>query len=198
MGAYAREFHERRKAMASLSPLSLERDEIEIKRIEAIFSSTPIEKIDAASINKTYARLRKDGMTPSALHKLHQKLSQVLKQTVKEEIIQRNPCDLIDDVKRPKAKERRSLTQEQAMQLAHDLKASGRNGRIVAVWLALATGVRRGEALGLSGMTSTLFASVFTFTSSLIARACAETPRARSRNATWLSMTAPFNSLPNG
>lgn len=88
-------------------------------------------------------------MTPSALHKLHQKLSQVLKQAVKEEIIQRNPCDLIDDVKRPKAKERRSLTQEQAMQLAHDLKTSGRNGRIVAVWLALATGVRRGEALGL-------------------------------------------------
>lgn len=149
VGTYAREFHERRRAMASLSPLSLERDEIEIKRIEAIFSSTPIQKIDAATINKSYARLRKDGMTPSALHKLHQKLSQVLKQAVKEEIIQRNPCDLIDDVKRPKAKERRSLTQEQAMQLAHDLKASGRNGRIVAVWLALATGVRRGEALGL-------------------------------------------------
>lgn len=86
-------------------------------------------------------------MTPSALHKLHQKLSQVLKQAVKEEIIQRNPCDLIDDVKRPKAKERRSLTQEQAMQLAHDLKTSGRNGRIVARMACLSNGrsPRRGS-----------------------------------------------------
>ena len=149
VGAYAREFHEHRKTMANLSPLSLERDEIEIKRIEGIFGSLPIQSIDAATINKTYAGLRKDGMTPSALHKLHQKLSQVLKQAVKEEILQRNPCDLIDDVRRPKAKERRSLSQEQAMQLASDLKESERNGRIVAVWLALATGVRRGEALGL-------------------------------------------------
>ena len=149
VGTYAREFHERRKTMASLSPLSLERDEIEIRRIESVFSATPIQKMDAATINRTYARLRRDGMTPSALHKFHQKLSQVLKQAVKEEIIQRNPCDLIDDVKRPKAKERRSLTREQAIRLASDLKESGRTGRTVAVWLALATGMRRGEALGL-------------------------------------------------
>lgn len=149
VGAYAREFHDRRKTMATLSPLSLERDEIEIRRIESIFGSTPIQKIDAATISKVYARLRRDGMTPSALHKLHQKLSQVLKQAVKEEVIQRNPCDLIDDVKRPKAKERRSLTREQAIRLASDLKESGRTGRTVAVWLALATGMRRGEALGL-------------------------------------------------
>lgn len=149
VGAYAHEFHERRVAMATLSPLTLERDEIEIARIEKEFGKVPIQELKAATISKTYAKLRKKGLSASALHKFHQKLSQIMKQAVKEQIVIQNPCDLIDGVKRPSAKERRSLSTEQAVNLARDLKESERNGRIVAVWLALATGVRRGEALGL-------------------------------------------------
>ena len=149
VGAYAREFHQRRIDMGTLSPLSLERDEIEIARIERAFGRVPVQELDAVTINKAYAKLRKQGLSASALHKIHQKLSQVMKQAVKEEIVLRNPCDLIDDVKRPEAKERRSLTDEQAVQLATGLRDSERSGRIVAVWLALATGMRRGEALGL-------------------------------------------------
>ena len=149
VGAYAREFHQRRLDMGTLSSLSLERDEIEIARIEEYFGGVPVQDLDAATINRVYAKMRKSGTSASALYKTHQKLSQVMKQAVKEEIILRNPCDLIDDVKRPEAAERRSLSAEQAVQLALDLKECERSGRIVAVWLALATGVRRGEALGL-------------------------------------------------
>lgn len=149
VGAYAHEFHERRVAMATLSPLTLERDEIEIARIEKEFGKVPIQELKASAISKTYAKLRKRGLSSSALHKFHQKLSQIMKQAVKEQIIIQNPCDLIDGVKRPSAKERKSLSAEQAMNLAKNLQTAKRNGRIVAVWLALATGVRRGEALGL-------------------------------------------------
>lgn len=149
VGAYAREFHQRRLAMGTLSPLSLERDEIEIARIEEHFGNVPVQDLDVATINEAYTKMRKSGTSASALHKTHQKLGQVMKRAVKEEIILRNPCDLIDDVKRPEAAERRSLSAEQAMQLALDLKECERSGRIVAVWLALATGARRGEALGL-------------------------------------------------
>lgn len=149
VGAYAREFHQRRLDMGTLSPLSLEHDEIEIARIEEHFGNVPVQDLDVATINEAYTKMRKSGTSASALHKTHQKLSQVMKRAVKEEIILRNPCDLIDDVKRPEAAERRSLSAEQAMQLALDLKECERSGRIVAVWLALATGVRRGEALGL-------------------------------------------------
>lgn len=149
VGAYAREFHQRRLDMGTLSPLSLERDEIEIARIEEHFGNVPVQDLDVATINEAYTKMRKSGTSASALHKTHQKLSQVMKRAVKEEIILRNPCDLIDDVKHPEAAERRSLSAEQAMQLALDLKECERSGRIVAVWLALATGVRRGEALGL-------------------------------------------------
>lgn len=149
VGEYAREFHQRRVDMGTLSPLTLDRDDVEIRRIEEAFDDVTVQELDVATINKAYAKLRRDGLSADAVHKVHMKLSQVLKQAVKEGIIPRNPCDLIDDVKRPAPKERRSLSAEQAIQLAADLKASERNGRIVAVWLALATGVRRGEALGL-------------------------------------------------
>lgn len=149
IGTYAREFHERRKSMGALSPLTLDRDEIEIRRIEEAFGDIAVQDLDTAEINRTYAKLRNKGLSPSALHKTHQKLSQIMKRAVKEKIITRNPCDYIDDVKRPQAAERRSLSSKQAIKLATDLKESARNGRIVAVWLALATGLRRGEALGL-------------------------------------------------
>ena len=105
VGAYAREFHQRRLDMGTLSSLSLERDEIEIARIEEYFGGVPVQDLDAATINRVYAKMRKSGTTASALHKTHQKLSQVMKQAVKEEIILRNPCDLIDDVKCSEAAE---------------------------------------------------------------------------------------------
>ncbi len=149
VGQYAREFQSRRIDMGTLSPLTLSRDEIETARIEKTFGKVPIEELSTADIEKAYAKLRKQGLSASGLHKLHQKLSQILKQATREEVIPKNPCDLIDDVRRPAPKERHSLTADQAVQLAHDLKASARDGRIVAVWLALATGMRRGEALGL-------------------------------------------------
>lgn len=150
VGTYAREFQERRRALGNLSPLTLDRDEIEIHRIEAIFGRESIQDLNVAVISNTYARLRRGGITASSLHKLHAKLSQIMKHAVREGIIKSNPCDFIEEIKRPKAKERRSLTDEQAFKLAEDLRSSERNGRIVAVWLALATGVRRGEALGLT------------------------------------------------
>lgn len=103
VGAYACEFHQRRLDMGTLSPLSLERDEIEIARIEEYFGNVPVQDLDAATISRAYAKMRKTGMSSSALHKTHQKLSQMMKQAVREEIILRNPCDPIDDVKRPEA-----------------------------------------------------------------------------------------------
>lgn len=150
VGQYVREFHARRVAMGTLSSLTLDRDELEIVKIEEYFGDSLMSDISTAEINKAYAKMRiKEGMSASSIHKVHAKLRQILKQAVKEEIILRNPCDSIDDVKRPAAKERRSLSAEQALQLALDLKTEPRSGSVVAVWLALATGLRRGEALGL-------------------------------------------------
>lgn len=141
---------EGKAAKTTLSPDTVARDEIETRRIEDLFSGVRIEELDATTIEKAYAGLRKEGLSPSAIHKVHRKLSQVLKHARKNGLIAANPCDEIEGVTRPKAKERKSLSIEQAVKLASDLKSSKRNGCIVAVWLALATGGRRGEILGLT------------------------------------------------
>lgn len=150
VGQYAREFQERRIVMNTLSPLTLSRDELETEKIEHYFGKMLINEISTVDINKAYTKMRNSNMSAGAVHKVHAKLRQILKQAVKEEIIVRNPCDLIEDIKRPAPKERKSLSAQQAFQLARDLKEAPRNGCIVAVWLALATGLRRGEALGLT------------------------------------------------
>jgi integrase len=150
VGQYGREFQARRLAMNTLSPLTLRRDELETSKIERHFGTMPIQELTTGDINAAYSTMRVgEGMSAGAIHKVHAKLRQILKQAVKDGMIVRNPCDTIEDIKRPPAEERRSLAHEQALQLASDLKTESPSGNIVAVWLALATGVRRGEALGL-------------------------------------------------
>ena len=134
----------------TLSPDTIKRDEIETERIEKLFPRVAVQDLSPADITRAYKKLRQQGLSPSALHKTHRKLSQIMKRAVKEGIIASNPCDRIDDIKRPKPKERRSLSLEQAVRLASDLKESPRTGCTVAVWIALSTGARRGEILGLA------------------------------------------------
>lgn len=150
VGSCAKEFEDRRESINELSPLTLKRDQVEIKHLDRYFRSELIEELTPAKVSKAYARARKDGLSPDALFKMHVKLRQILDQAVVEEIITRNPCAIVQGIRRPERAERHSLTAEEAKRLARDLKESKRTGRVVAVWLALATGVRRGEALGLT------------------------------------------------
>lgn len=149
LAQYAREFHTQRTELGNLSPLTIARDELLISKIAQFFGDTEICDVTPKLINSVYSKMRKKGVSSSEMFKFHQKLKQILKKAVKEDVILRNPCDRIDGIKNPEPKPRKSLSLEQACKLASDLKASQRNGKIVAVWLALATGIRRGEALGL-------------------------------------------------
>jgi integrase len=167
VGSYARQFHEARivqnqKASEAdaLSPLTLERDELEIRRIEELFGDTPLENLRPGDIRNTYDRIRtgeikfkKHGiektLSENEINKLHAKLRQVMEDAFDNELIDSNPCDRVKNAKKPAPKERRALSEEKALELANTLKKEPRSGRIVAVWLALALGLRRGEALGL-------------------------------------------------
>ena len=146
---YARRFHERRQKAGLLSPLTLDRERIEIKKVCDAFGGCALSDLKATDIEAVYDKMRSNGASASEVHKVQATLSQILRQAVREELIQRNPAEAIRDATRPKPKERRSLTVGQAVGLAQDLKDAERDGRIVAVWLALATGMRRGETLGL-------------------------------------------------
>lgn len=149
-GEYARNWQDNRRKLQSISELALDRDEIEIERIEKYFPTTPISQLTPNEILKVILLLKEEGLSESALHKFWQKANQILKYAEKKDDISNNPCRKLDPIKRPEDKERKSLSTDQAIKLAKELKEEDpRTGRIVAVWLALALGLRRGEILGL-------------------------------------------------
>lgn len=150
VGHYARAFHARRANSGSLAPTTVSRERIEIEKITGLFGKISLSELDATEIERGYDRLRARGASPNEVHMVHATLSQMLQEAVNKDLIPKNPALAVRDAKRPKPRERESLTIEQAVRLASDLRDAERDGRIVAVWIALATGARRGEVLGIT------------------------------------------------
>ena len=148
LAEYADKWLERRQKADTLSPLTVKRDGQHVRKIKELLGSYLINEVTTATVNAAYDTLRKEGRTASYIHNVNGALSLVMKSAVREGLIPYNPCDNVD-APRQKRRERHALSLEQAVRLASDLRSEKRNGHIVAVWLALATGVRRGEALGL-------------------------------------------------
>lgn len=151
LGEYAMSFHEHRRCSNTVTLRTLERESYEISRIVNTLGSVLIEKVTPAQIVDAYSGLRKEGASQNTINSLHVKLSQILERAYREGLIVRNPCKLIDatEVRRQKSASRKALSAEQFTKLANDLLAAKIDGRIVAVWIAMAVGGRRGEILGL-------------------------------------------------
>lgn len=150
---YANHFQDNRDKLNRVSKLTVKRDKFEIDRIIKYLGSYPIKDLESLQIERAYIQMAKDGVSQYSLNRTHIKLKQMLNKAVREGQIPSNPCFGVDGIVRPKrdreklAKQR--LTKEQALELFHILQEEEKNGYIVAVWLALTTGMRRGEVLGL-------------------------------------------------
>ena len=149
VGSYARAWYERRKNTGRYSPLTLKDDELQVRKIEGIWGATLLEDLTLKKISDAYDKLlASKRATKSAIHKLNATLSLVMDEAVANELVEANPCEHVK-APRPKAKERKALSDEQALDLAVALRTEEQTGNTVAVWIALATGMRRGEILGL-------------------------------------------------
>lgn len=151
---YAESFQAKRKALGTVSSLTIERDQYEINRIIKFLGNEKITELNAQIIEKAYLRMaNEDGVSQDGIHKVHMKLSQILRKAFLEQIIDRNPCESVEGIRRPKvSQEKRKqtrITKEQAVAFIKKLKQEPQDGRVVAIWLGLATGLRRGEALAL-------------------------------------------------
>lgn len=142
-----------------LSPLTLEREQYDFDRIEKYFGARTLEETTVGVILDTYDQMRDDGVSRHDLHRAHGKLSAVFEFAIAKlarddsSFIFANPCKLDvvkSEAKRPKGKKRVPLTLREATDLIRALKTEPITGHRVVVWLALVTGVRRGEALGLT------------------------------------------------
>lgn len=147
VGEYAQQFHEMRESEFK-SPLAWTREQYEIDTINEWFGAYLIQEIDTRIIRLTYARQRKEGVSEGKMHRVHQKFSQIMRQALCDEIIGNNPCDPIS-IPRPAPKERKSLSLGEAQRLNSVLLSLPVSAGNCAVLLALHTGMRRGEVLGL-------------------------------------------------
>lgn len=154
VGEYARQWHTSRKEQGKVQPLTIARDETEIRRIEEYLGDVRLREVNADVIDRAYTRMAEDGISQSGRSKVHGKLKQVLKQALASGVIDRNPCEGIQGMGRPKVapqkRDEQRVDEDDLVKLFEILGSLPQDGKTVALWLGAATGMRRGEVLALS------------------------------------------------
>ena len=103
-------WHEQRKLLKDLSPLTHATDECELKKVERWFGGILVSDLSLSLLNMVYSSMREDhGVSQRGIHKLNAVLSQVMDLAVKERLVRHNPCRDVD-VSRPRSAERTPLT----------------------------------------------------------------------------------------
>lgn len=150
---YAKHFQENRDKLNRVSKLTIERDQHEINRIIKYLGDSPIRDLESLQIERAYIQMANDGVSQYSINRTHIKLQQMLNKAVREGQIQSNPCFGVDGISCPKRDREKiknqRLTKEQAIKLYNILNNEEKSGYIVAMLLALTTGMRRGEVLAL-------------------------------------------------
>lgn len=162
VGSYAQKYHDS-KVMDS--PLAKKRERLEVRHIQRLFAGIRLKELDAKTIRRIYAEERRrrdsgevlegnwDYLSEDGLHKVHTKLRQILKQAYRDEDIEKNPCDLVEFPDPPQVQERRPLEPEDARRFRDDAISEYwemPDAKLVAILIAMGTGLRRGEILGLN------------------------------------------------
>lgn len=109
------------------------------------FGKTKLHKLTALQVEETYARKLRDGLSASTIQLINAVLSSALKRAVRLKLVQTNVCkDVLTPRREREEAEIFTLGEVQALLLAAS------QDRLEALWtLALQTGAREGEILGL-------------------------------------------------
>lgn len=116
------------------------------KHLVPALGTVPLDKLVPADLQRFYLRkLQEDRLAPKTISNLHACLHRALQQAMKEQMIPSNPCDAVD-LPRKEAAEISVLTREQQARL---MQESYQHRYGVFIRLALSTGMRIGEIVGL-------------------------------------------------
>lgn len=141
-------------APAKAAPKTLERygDLVE-RHIVPQLGAIPLQKLEGAHIDAFYAHLRtagrldgKGGLAPQTVQHTHRLLSQILSSAVKARKLRTSPIEAVQTTPKVRREEIQVLSDDDMGKLLGHL--ADRPLR-VPVMLAIATGMRRGELLGL-------------------------------------------------
>ncbi len=137
-----------RESLGKHRPATLRRDRCLSRHLIREFGSIAINEIKPAMVSDLYVTLRNSGLGDTSVKQCHRLLKTIMKQAVNNELINRNPVDLVDAPRNPKP-ERQALELSEARRLATICMDKEPTANKTAVYLGLALGVRIGEALGL-------------------------------------------------
>ncbi len=119
----------------------------EIVRLHLVptLGKTRLDRLNALQVQSLYRSKLDSGLSPRTVQIVHATLHKALKQAIRWQLISRN---VTEDVEPPKAtkKEIRSLDEEQVKRLLQAAKGDGLETLYI---LAITTGMRSGELLGL-------------------------------------------------
>jgi integrase len=130
----------------SVRPRTYERYE-ELVRLHIVpaLGRYELQKLSAQHLQAFYAKKAEEGLSATTINHFHNVLHKALDTAVKWNLVARNVCDLVSPPRR-KRYEVHPLTVEQV----HKLLAAVEGHEMEALFkLALATGLRRGELMGL-------------------------------------------------
>ena len=123
------------------------------KHLKPTIGNIALNKLQAIRISELYSVAMesgridgKGGLSKQTVLHMHRVLKRALSQAVKWGLISRNPCDAVDNIPKPNKKERLTFTTEETLSLLEQLEG---NRLQLPVLLAVTTGMRRGEILGL-------------------------------------------------
>lgn len=130
----------------TLRPRSLQRYEEAVRlHIEPHLGATVLSRLTAQQLQMFYTLKLEEGLAPATVGRLHAVLRRSLGEAERLGIVQRNVATLVK-APRPSHHEMQVLSPEQARRLLDAV----RNDRLEALYvLALTTGMRRGELLGM-------------------------------------------------
>lgn len=143
---------ERRAKRGELRPSTLAIDRRISKHLVKALGAVRVVDIKPYAIAQLYRKLEDNGTGATTIHHCHKQLKMILDYAERNEIIARNPCDKMDTNDKPKAPKpsRMILSENEARRLMQAALSEEPNAFSMAVLVALGTGMRRGEVLGLT------------------------------------------------
>ena len=137
-----------REELGKCRPSTLARDRTLSKHLLRRLGDVKLVDFTPAIANELYASMRRDGVGDTTIRQCHRLLKAVMKQAVYNDLIVRNPIDRVEAPRNPKP-ERQSLGVEESRKLAGICSSGAPTAYKTAVYMALATGARLGEIMGL-------------------------------------------------
>jgi integrase len=116
------------------------------KHITSVLGGLKLSKLTAMHVQRFYRDRLDTGLAPATVHKCHTILHKALKQAVEWNLVPRNVADAVKAPRPAPRKEMHPLSPEEARRLLE----AARDDRLEALYvLAVSTGMREGELLGL-------------------------------------------------